>query len=204
MRGSEGENWDSDSEVELTAALTAGGRSSRFGTDKALATLEGQTLLGRVAQSLEFCAQKLLIAPPGKYALEGWKLVSDLHPGCGPLSGLETALEHSETEWIAYAAVDMPLLSQEVWKALERQRTPEGQAIVPLDARGRPQPLAALYSRSSLKTVKKWLEGDDFKMTHFLDALETRYVPWSVFLEAGLNERVFQNVNTKEDLERLT
>ena len=190
--------------VTLTAAITAGGRSSRFESDKALATLEGRTLLRRVADSLEFCPHKVLIAPVGKYTLEGWQVISDLYPGCGPLSGLEAALEHAQTEWIAYAAVDMPLLTRAVWTVLERQKTSESQALVPLDAGGRPQPLAALYSRSSLKLVKKWLQGDDFKMVNFLGALETRFVSWEILLEAGVQEKVFLNVNTRADLERLT
>ena len=190
--------WDSS----LTAAITAGGLSSRFGFDKALATLEGRTLLRRVADSLEYCSHRLLIAPKGKYRLEGWTSVPDLHPGCGPLSGLEAALEHAQTEWIAYAAVDMPLLSRELWTALIAVDS-QAQALVPLDARGRPQPLAALYSRSSLKVVKKWLEGDDFKMANFLGALETQFVSWEVLLEAGVQEKVFLNVNTPEDLNRL-
>jgi len=188
--------------MTLTAAITAGGRSSRFESDKALATLEGRTLLQRVADSLEFCAHKLLVAPEGKYALEGWKVISDLHPGCGPLSGLEAALEHSKTDWIAYVAVDMPLLSRELWTALMAIDS-RAQALIPLDARGRPQPLAALYHRSSLKVVKKWLEGDDFKMVHLLEAIKTQYVGWNTLLEAGIQERVFLNVNTRADLNRL-
>jgi len=188
---------------DLTAAITAGGRSSRYGSDKALATLRGRTLLQRVADSLEFCAHKLLIAPHGKYALEGWEVTPDLHPGCGPLSGLEAALERTQTDWIAYAAVDMPFLSRELWTALMAVDS-RAQALVPLDARGRPQPLAALYSRSSLPTVRKWLEGDDFKMVNFLGALETQYLGWNFLLEAGIQEKVFLNVNTRSDLEQLT
>ncbi|MFC6666290.1 NTP transferase domain-containing protein [Deinococcus radiopugnans] len=39
------------------------GRSSRFGSDKALALLDGQPLLRHVADSLQACPTRLLIAP---------------------------------------------------------------------------------------------------------------------------------------------
>ena len=76
----------------LAAAITAGGQSRRFGQDKALYELDGVPLLNRVADSLQHASPRLLVAPAGRYRLDGWQTVPDLRPGQGPLAGLETAL----------------------------------------------------------------------------------------------------------------
>ena len=38
--------------IDATAVVLAGGKSSRFGSDKALATLEGETLITRCVRGL--------------------------------------------------------------------------------------------------------------------------------------------------------
>ena len=103
----------------LAAIITAGGASRRFGRDKALARLDGQTLLERVAGSLDACSPKLIVAPPGKYALTGWTLTPDARPGEGPLAGLETGLGALPPHtWAAFAAVDLPHLTPAFWSVL--------------------------------------------------------------------------------------
>ena len=137
----------------IAAAITAGGQSRRFGQDKALYAVQGVPLLNRVAASLEAFAPRLLIAPEGRYTLEGWTNHADLRPGEGPLAGLETALSvlaaHTlETQatkphtmntqaladqtaarpfpaprWLAFAAVDLPNLTARYWQLLAGQTT---------------------------------------------------------------------------------
>jgi molybdopterin-guanine dinucleotide biosynthesis protein A len=65
------------------------------------------TKLGRV------CADVQILAGAegehsglAKYAA----LVLDLHPGCGPISGVEAALAHTTHDWNLILAVDMPFL----------------------------------------------------------------------------------------------
>ncbi len=139
----------------IAAAITAGGQSRRFGQDKALYAVQGVPLLNRVAASLEAFAPRLLIAPEGRYTLEGWTNHADLRPGEGPLAGLETALSvlaaHTlETQatkphtmntqalaeqtaarpfpaprWLAFTAVDLPNLTARYWQLLAGQTTRE-------------------------------------------------------------------------------
>ncbi|GHF52229.1 molybdopterin-guanine dinucleotide biosynthesis protein A [Deinococcus metalli] len=179
---------------DFAAAITAGGRSSRYGSDKALAVLDGRTLLAHVAASLEPCAVKLLVAPPGRYALAGWHAVPDTRPGEGPLAGLEAALGAAPPGWVAFAGVDMPALTPAYWHALTAARTPGTLAVLALDGEGRPQPLAALYHTALRPHV-----------TALLDAGERRLrlaVPdGHATVVAGLDARFFRNVNRPGDLE---
>ena len=86
--------------LAFTAAITAGGQSRRFGSDKGAALLRGTPLLWHAAHALAQAEEKVLIAPAGRYALEGWQTVADTRPGEGPLAGLETALSAAHCDWV--------------------------------------------------------------------------------------------------------
>ncbi|CAM3721250.1 putative molybdenum cofactor guanylyltransferase [Deinococcus saxicola] len=179
----------------ITAAITAGGLSSRFGSDKALALWQGRTLLSHVADSLQDCPTRLLIAPAGKYVLSGWEMVPDTRPGEGPLAGLEAALAHTTTEWLAFTGVDLPGLTPYFWAKLAQARTPDALAVLPLDIHGRPQPLAGLYRRKLLARVTDLLEAGERR-------LKLAAPPGSSVLVGG-HSPALRNVNTPDDLAAL-
>lgn len=70
--------------ADVTGVVTAGGRSSRFGSDKALVTWQGRTLLDRACTPLAHAAIRLIIAPEGRYHMPGWRVTPDTRPGEGP------------------------------------------------------------------------------------------------------------------------
>ena len=73
--------------------LQAGGGSTRFGTDKALAMLGGKTMLQRSGELLAgVCDEVHVVAPAGKYNDVPWPVIVDRWPGQGPLGGILTAL----------------------------------------------------------------------------------------------------------------
>lgn len=180
----------------LGAAITAGGQSRRFGSDKALYRWRGQTLLEHVACSLEDCAPKLLIAPPGKYALPGWQNLPDRRPGEGPLAGLETALGEAPG-WTAFAAVDLPGLTRPYWAALAAHRS-GARVVCALDAQGRAQPLAALYHPALLPRVSGLLDAGERRIRAVLEGAEVCFVPWAEL--APLGASLFRNANTPHEL----
>ena len=187
---------------DLVGAITAGGRSSRFGSDKAAARLGGRTLLEHVAASLEACPLRLLVAPPGRYALPGWVNVPDTRPGEGPLAALEAALGAARAgagpSWVAFAGVDMPCLTAEYWEALARARTPQARAVLALDAGGRPQPLAALYHAELLEHVTSLLNAGERRLRAAAPPALTVTVPHHVL--QAVSPGALRNVNTPADL----
>ncbi|WP_345464773.1 molybdenum cofactor guanylyltransferase [Deinococcus carri] len=190
---------------DVVAAITAGGRSSRFGSDKVLALWEGRPLLEHVAASLAACPLRLLIAPPGRYELPGWRNVPDTRPGEGPLAALEAALRTAQVEagsiWVAFAGVDMPRLTPPYWEALAQARTPDASAILALDAAGRPQPLAALYHTALLPHVTARLDGGERRLRAAALPELTVTVPFHIL--QAVSPDALRNVNTPADLAAL-
>jgi molybdopterin-guanine dinucleotide biosynthesis protein A len=190
---------------KVVAAITAGGRSRRFGSDKAAAVWAGRTLLGHVAASLDACPLRLLVAPAGRYTLPGWVNVPDTRPAEGPLAGLEAALgaaaAHVGPAWVAFAGVDMPRLTPVYWKALVEARTPDGQAVLALDAGGQPQPLAGLYHTELLGHVTALLDAGERRLRAAAPPGVTVTLPHHVL--QAVSPDALRNVNTPADLAAL-
>lgn len=135
--------------------ILAGGRSRRFGTDKVFARVAGRRLIDAAVASLRDAdgIDVLLGAPERAVALAdrlpaGCVAVADDLPGHGPMGGLATALSRHPDGWIAVLAVDVPLVPRAWWGWLAAKHRDGAQAIVPRDASGRWEPLAAIYHGS--------------------------------------------------------
>ncbi|MFC4639238.1 molybdenum cofactor guanylyltransferase [Deinococcus hohokamensis] len=178
----------------FTAAITAGGQSRRFGSDKALALLGGRPLLHHVAAALDACPVRLLVAPPGRYVLDGWTPVPDTRPGEGPLAGLEAALIAAPPGWVALSGVDLPGLTPRYWAALASHRTPEALSVQMLDPSGRPQPLGALYHTALRPQVSALLDAGERRLRLASPPERTVFCHWPHDL---------RNINTPADLAAL-
>jgi molybdopterin-guanine dinucleotide biosynthesis protein A len=115
--------------MSVTGYVLAGGKSSRFGSDKARAELEGVPLLVRVADVFRLiCDDVFAVADvPGKYADLNVPTIADLRPGRGPIAGLETALahrlQHRGPGWTLLASCDLAGLKVEWTKTVLKHAT---------------------------------------------------------------------------------
>ncbi len=96
--------------MPVSGFVLAGGHSSRMGRDKALLELAGKPLVAHaVAKLRRLCAEVAILS--NNEALTAFApVVRDLHPDCGPMSGLEAALAHTAHDWSVILPVDVPLV----------------------------------------------------------------------------------------------
>lgn len=173
--------------------MLAGGRSRRFGRDKAGYVYRGKPLALWALESLAAADERFLVAnQPYDF---GVPVYPDLYPGSS-LGGLHAALSHARHDWLALAACDMPFLSPAYWQKLLAQRG-NVQAVVVLGPEGRPQPLAALYHKSLLPLAEKQLEAAELKIQTLLKEAQTRTLAYE---QLGLDEQTFFNANHLNDL----
>jgi len=153
--------------LEIGGYVLAGGRSSRMGRNKALITLAGKPLIEHAVTKLRRLAMgvRILSADPAlaSYA----SLVTDLHPNCGPLGGIEAALAHSIFEWNLFLPVDVPFLPtafldhwiREIVNAEKR-----GARIAMFTVDGKPQPALCLLHRHAQPFVEYALEQREWTL----------------------------------------
>lgn len=178
-----------------TAAVMAGGKSSRMGKDKLLIRMEGETLVERTARELAggFDTVLLCVAEAGKYETCA-EPVEDVFRDCGPLGGLHAALLRTRDEGVFVCAGDMPFISAEA--ALKVVAAcGEAEACVPVGADGRPEPLFAYYKKVLAPRAEKLLREGKRSMRSLLDISRVKSVP-----AASLGgPRLLENLNTPED-----
>lgn len=181
---------------EVTGAVLSGGRSSRFGSDKALRVVGGRTLLARALDSLAPAAERLLVGRA--YVGVDARHVPDLRPGLGPLAGLEAALHAADSAWVALAACDLPCLSPAYWRLLCAHADGDRPVCV-RHPNGDSEPLAALYPRSALRAVAARLDARELDLQALLVALDACWLD-AAEVEAACGPAVLRNVNRPQDL----
>ena len=183
---------------DLTALVLAGGKSTRFGADKARHALDGRAMLERVVEAVAPVAEAVLIGVGQAgvdYGVPAARQVVDRVGDAGPLAGLHAGLAEAETPWLLVVACDMPFITPEVLQALLTARGPEVEAVVAQTPDGRSHPLCACYHQNTLSTVEAHLAAGALAMHALLDRLKNvRFV--------DLPARPLRNVNRPSDLDR--
>lgn len=169
----------------VLAYILAGGKSSRFGSDKARARIEpgGQALICRVADAVRPLASPIVIADqPGRYADLGLATIGDLTPGLGPLGGLQTALHHCRAEshilpvqWLLLLSCDLVNLEPRWLEDLLAARQEDSDAVAYRDACW--EPLCALYHTRLYDEVNRRIQEHQLAMQALLNAVRTRALP---------------------------
>ncbi len=80
----------------ILGAVLAGGRSSRFGSDKALAELQGHTLIARAVDALSGHADHVIVV--GREQAPAPTIPDWPQADMGPLGGIAAALRYAEDE----------------------------------------------------------------------------------------------------------
>jgi molybdopterin-guanine dinucleotide biosynthesis protein A len=134
---------------DVTGIILAGGRSSRFGSDKASALLHGRPLLHWVLAAVGSVAGEVVVVRAAGQVLPllagtpGVRVVDDVLSAEGPVVGLLSGLRTVATPLAVVASCDVPLVQPAVLHLL-LDTLGEADAAVPLVG-GRGQPLVAAY-----------------------------------------------------------
>ena len=189
----------------VSAAILAGGASSRMGTNKALLKVDGEPIITRCYQILAHLFHEVIIVTntPEDYAFLPCRKVPDIHPELGSIAGLHSAIVHGSNERTFVAACDMPCLNAELIRHLCSADI-SADAVVPLNRDNLREPLHAVYARSILPAMQTAIDTGDMSILHLLDKVETRIINQETVggIPGGLES--FRNVNTPQEYERLT
>ena len=193
-----------DPRSDVLGVVLAGGRSKRYGSDKAFAELGGVSLVHRAARTLRPLARRVVVVANDldRHALEGKPVRPDLVSGIGPLGGLHTAVAWAAEEGLRGAVVlatDMPFvptpLLQDLVTALDR-----AAGVVPASHGPRGfEPLCAAYDVGCLPAIEEAIERGDRAVISFFPAVDLRIVELARVSSYGDPNTMFFNVNRPED-----
>ena len=141
-------------------AVIAGGLSSRFGSDKALAPIEGRAMIEHVVAALRPWVDELAIC--GRAHGEDRSLPDYPTTGLGPLAGFNAALRYAAAhgfESVITVPCDTPRISPEIFEALRCHAGPAYlsdcpvMGIWPVDLTG---PLNDFIATDLRRSVRGW------------------------------------------------
>ena len=111
----------------VDAIVLAGGKSKRFGSDKALYRLEGKTLLEKVVETALTAADNVTVVTKGDRINEYSSLLEKYDVKCipdavenltSPFYGIISGLTHATSNDCLVMTVDTPLIKTEVLEIL--------------------------------------------------------------------------------------
>jgi phospholipid/cholesterol/gamma-HCH transport system ATP-binding protein len=185
---------------DLTAFVLAGGKSTRMGTDKALVTLDGRTLLARALDLARSVTPDVrIVGDPAKFARFA-PVVEDAFPGCGPLGGIHAALRASQTDLNLILAVDVPFVSPALLQYLIRRASSAAATVTVVRASGGWQPLCAVYRREFADAAEEALAAGLYKIDPLFASQRTLVIAEDELESVGFSAEMFRNLNTQEEL----
>jgi molybdopterin-guanine dinucleotide biosynthesis protein MobB len=143
----------------------------------------------------------IIAGDPEQYGGLADRVVEDIVPGAGPLGGIHAGLAGAANDVVFVAACDLPYVDGEL-AALIAKKTKGFDAAVPCVG-GRLQPLFAAYRKTCLGPINRYLETGGRRVVSFLGEVRVRYLTEPDLAARPQYRRVFVNVNTPRDVERL-
>jgi molybdopterin-guanine dinucleotide biosynthesis protein A len=191
------------------ALILAGGRSKRFGRNKAFAKLGGRPLLLHVLDAAIDVADEVLVAigregNAASYARlvpESVRVLKDRMIAKSALVGMVTGFQVMKSEYSLVLSCDTPFAKRRVLEFLFERAT-GSDGIVPRWMDGRLEPLQSVYRvTAALPAAKIALSKRDFRNVDMINKLRrVRYVPVGSIRRLDSHLITFFNVNTRADL----
>lgn len=171
----------------VAGVLLVGGASRRFGSPKALARLDGETLAERAWRLLgEAFAERLAVGKVGELELP-FAVTDDGTDLRAPLAGVVAGLRATEAGVVVFLPVDVPLIDASTLRSLA-----DACRDAAVTQTG---PLPAAFSRRALPALESRLRDGQLRLGDATAALDTAVVE--------VDPALLQNVNAPPDLEGL-
>ncbi len=152
--------------MTLAAAVLAGGRSSRMGTNKALIEVDGRAMADRVldaARAVGVDPVVILGGDPYELAALSAPVVLDRYPGEGPVAGVLGALRHFEgaAERVLVLPCDLAHVDAATLLPLIEAEAGDGFSQVWVAATERLEPMCAIWSIQAADRIQELFDAGE-------------------------------------------
>ena len=184
----------------VTGLILAGGKSSRFGKNKALVELDGVRLIERVIRVMESVFQRLIILTntPHEYAYLKLPMVEDVIKGLGPIGGLYTGLETISDDAGFFVACDLPFLSEPLIRHIVEIRDDFDVVLPKID--WKIEALHGLYTKRCLPSIKDLIDSQQYQVIRFFPKVRVKYLDEDEIRKFDPELKSFFNINKPDEL----
>ncbi|WP_230621968.1 molybdenum cofactor guanylyltransferase MobA [Aggregatibacter sp. Marseille-P9115] len=187
--------------ISISAVILAGGQAKRMGgVDKGLQPLQGKPLFQFIYDRLHSQVEHISVNANRNqaiYAVAGLPVFGDNIEGFqGPLSGILTALERSETDFVLFVPCDSPFFPDNLLEKLKSAVVFRGVSIAYVHDGEREHPTFCLMARSLKEKLAAYLATGERRMLQFMRQ------NGAVSVDFSENKAAFTNINTLDELQQ--
>ena len=187
----------------ICGVIVAGGKSSRFKSDKAFAEYKGIPLIQHAINALApFCDNIIISGQADKYNTLNHKVIQDLKPDLGPIGGFHSILSSESYPFYFILSVDMPLMNERIIDVLISEYELGYDAVLAGSENNFTEPMCGLYCQSIKSNIDKAIQNKDYKLMNLIRSSNVKVIDFSDFIKT-LNTNPFININKKEDFEEI-
>ena len=168
----------------VAGALLVGGASTRFGSPKALARYEGETLAERGHRVLGEAFGEVVVVGKTDDGLElPFEVLDDGSDVRASMIGVAAALRLAQAEVVVVLPTDMPEVTVDLLRELEIAAEGYDVAVPQTGA------LPGAYRRSALPVLERRIAVGDLALHRALDELRVRVIECDTALLMNINTR---------------
>jgi molybdopterin-guanine dinucleotide biosynthesis protein A len=188
--------------VDIVGVVLVGGKSRRYGHNKALEVFQDERLIDRQVRTVRSLFPEVLVVTnePELYLHLDVTIVRDVIPGQGPLGGIYTGLFFAMGQSVFVTACDMPFVQPPVVSRMV-QLACQYDVVVPEKEAGL-EPLHAIYSSRCLPHIKKMVDRQELQVISFFHAVRVYRLSSEEIEQLDPRGLSFFNINTPDDMER--
>jgi len=181
-----------------------------MGRNKAFLVFQGRMFLWMIIEALTPLFDDLILVTREPWLYKGFpvRVIGDLYPERGPLTGLISGLAATEDPYNFCVACDMPLVKTALVQYMMKS-APEVDGVILKTKRWsrddieRPEPLHSVYHRRCRPMMERYLQEGRRSLQDVIRALNIRYVPESEVAQLDPALRSFWSINTEDDYRML-
>jgi molybdopterin-guanine dinucleotide biosynthesis protein A len=189
---------------DTTIALIAGGRSSRFGSNKLIHPFRGKPVIQWVFEAAQEISNAIFLVSRREQKevrelFPSLAIVPDLEGYEGPLAGVAAALAYATRPKVLVLAADLPLIRGHMLSRLIEAAGQE-KAAAPM-MNGILQPLCAVYSSELAGLAAELLAQGQRAVHTFFEAAHGKRLDAEILGTPAEVLVALQGVNTRQELE---
>lgn len=179
--------------LRFSSAIIAGGKSTRFGSPKALAMFESKTFIDYAVDLASSLSDEVFVVYGEENHCTSLKNIISIQDevlNFGPLVGIYTALKQAKNEYLVVLPCDMPKLNPVVYKTL--QVNLPAQLLVAQGKRGL-EPLVSIWHKCNIPLIEQAIKDKSLALKDFIKQVDAKLVYFA--------EEDFFNINYRADLD---
>lgn len=176
----------------ISVYILCGGKNKRMGTEKGLVKINGKSFIELIVNAVSNFSKNIFLVTDNKnYLSLGYPIIGDLYKNKGPVSGIFSALNHSETDQNLILSCDVPFINFKILDRIIKQHYLFNKKITIAKDSSNIHPLIGMYHQSIKSVFKRSILDGNLKLLNVIEKIDVEYVKFN-----NSSKKFLKNINS--------